>query len=262
MDRLNSLWSGYQSLFLSAWYPTFYFTRHAPDAAISGRRPRLLDIGCGSGDKLRYIRRRSGWETYGVDFNTQAVDNARASGAGDVRLTDGERLPFEDDFFDAVYSWHSLEHHYSPSTTMAECSRVLRPGGYGVLAIPSGDSLGLRLLRGYWGPLEAPRHLYHFTKETLTRLIEHVGLKAHRAFYDFSFYGLFVDQEILESLEFAMQDTSSPVVALPRGLLKTLRVGGLLSSAATLPILPFNQRLGRLWRGTNLVLHFSKPANP
>src|ERR1044071_4250924 len=78
-------------------------------------------------------------------------------------------LPFETNFFDAVMSWHSLEHHYSPKATMREVARVLRPGGHGIFAVPSGNNRGLQMFGKYWGPLEAPRHLYHFTTDTLTR---------------------------------------------------------------------------------------------
>jgi hypothetical protein len=42
--------------------------------------------------------------------------------------------------------------------------------------------------------------------------------------------------------------------------LRWIRYEGILSSAMTLPILPFNKLLGKLWRGTNMIVHFSKPA--
>ena len=74
----------------------------------------------------------------------------------------GDQLPFDDGFFDSTMSWHSLEHHYSPRATMREVARVMRPGGYGIFAVPSGDNVGLRMFRSYWGPLEVPRHLYYF----------------------------------------------------------------------------------------------------
>jgi ubiquinone/menaquinone biosynthesis C-methylase UbiE len=257
-DVLDAIWKSYLRVFLSGTYPIFYYPRHAAELATPGRAPRLLDVGCGSGDKLRYIRRRSDWQTYGVDFSVQAVENANARGAGDVRLTKGDALPFEDSFFDAVMSWHSLEHHYSPKATMQEVARVLRPGGYGIFAVPSGNNAGLRMFGRYWGPLEAPRHLYHFTAETLTRLFDEVGLKIHKVYYDFSFYGLFLEEEIFESLESVIRERTGwlrYVLQLP---FKLLRVGGWVSSAATLPILPFNPVLGRLWRGTNLIVHFRK----
>jgi SAM-dependent methyltransferase len=255
----DNIWNSYLRVFLSRSYPTFYYPRRSQQFA-TDRAPRLLDVGCGSGDKLRYIRKKSDWETYGVDFSEQAVENANRSGAGDVRHTRGDSLPFEDEFFDAAMSWHSLEHHYSPRATMREVNRVLRPGGYGIFAVPSGDNIGLRMFRSYWGPLEVPRHLYYFTHASISRLFGEVGLRVERVYYDFSFYGLFLDQEIFESLQLTVRDKIG-LFGLPLQLpLSLLRVGGLISSAATLPILPVNRLLGRLWRGSNMIVHFSKPT--
>jgi SAM-dependent methyltransferase len=248
-EFFDDAWNSYLSRFLSDSYPIYFFNERARELALPGRPPRILDVGCGSGYKLKYLRRRGAWETHGVDFNPQAVKNARAAGA-DVHLATGDELPFPDDHFDAVMSWHSLEHHYSPKATMREVMRVLRPGGYGIFAVPSGNSLGLRIFGSYWGPLEAPRHLYHFSKETLTRLVTEAGLRVEKVFHDFSFYGLFLDQEIFDSLEYLARDWGVP--------LRVPRVGG-VSSAARIPFLFANEALGRLWRGSNLIFHFTKP---
>lgn len=177
-----------------------------------------------------------------------------------MRLTTGDRLPFDDDFFDGVMSWHSLEHHHSPTATMREAARVLRPGGYGIIAVPSGNNRGMSYFRGNWGPLEAPRHLYHFTETTLRTLMAGVGLDVVRVFYDFSFYGLFLDEEIFESLQNATRARLGALGAPLQVPLALLKVGGLLSSAATLPILPLNRWLGRWWRGTNMIFHVRKPG--
>jgi SAM-dependent methyltransferase len=256
----DSVWNAYLRTFLTDTYPVFYFPHRARDFEVAGRAPRLLDVGCGSGDKLRYVRSRSVWETFGVDFSSRAVENARARGAGDVRLRTDDQLPFESGFFDGIMSWHSLEHHHSPRATMSEVSRVLRPGGYGIFAVPAGDNVGMRLFRSYWGPLEPPRHLYHFTAETLTRLMNDAGLKVHSVSYDFSFYGLFLNQEIFESLEYFAREEAGWLGRLIGHPLRWIRFEGLLSSAMTVPILPFNKLLGKMWRGTNMIVHFTKPT--
>ncbi len=227
----DSIWNSYLRLFLTHSYPAFYFPEHERDFKVAGRASRLLDVGCGGGDKLRYIRSRSSWETFGVDFSAKAVENANARGAGDVRLRADAELPFESNFFDAIMSWHSLEHHYSPRATLDEVARILRPGGYGIFAVPSGDNLGMRVFRSYWGPLEPPRHLYHFTAGTLTRLMADAGLKVHEVIYDFSFYGLFLNQEIFESLEYLSREKAGPFDALFRIPLKIIQFEGLLSRA-------------------------------
>jgi SAM-dependent methyltransferase len=256
----DKIWNAYLRVFLTRSYPIFYFPKHEKELGMPGRAPRVLDVGCGSGDKLRYIRAHSGFETFGVDFSPQAVENANARGAGDVRLTRGDRLPFDDNHFDAVMSWHSLEHHYSPKATMAEVFRVLRPGGYGIFAVPAAESVGLRLFKSYWGPLEIPRHLYYFTHEAMKRLVEGAGFRVEKVYDDISFYGLFLAQEIFDSCQFALEDKLGKGPSLPLRLpFKLLNAGGLISSAATLPLIALNPVLGRLWRGSNMIVHFRKP---
>jgi chemotaxis methyl-accepting protein methylase len=49
---------------------------------------------------------------------------------------DGERLPFEDGTVDTVYASHTLEHITDPHSAIREWFRVLRNGGYLVLAVP------------------------------------------------------------------------------------------------------------------------------
>ena len=149
-------------------------------------------------------------------------------------------------------SWHSLEHHYEPKSSLREMLRVLRPGGYGIVAVPSGDNVGLSLFGANWGPLEAPRHLYHFTERTLSRMCRDAGFEIVRFFYDFTFYGLFLDQEIFESLE---------NIAASNGFTLRFPRVPLFSSLFRIPVLPFNKVLGRIWRGGNLIIHVRKPRS-
>lgn len=257
----DKIWNAYLRVFLSGSYPIFYYPKHEQELARPGHAPRLLDVGCGSGDKLRYIRGHSGWQTFGVDFSEQAVENANMRGAGDVRHTRGDKLPFEDGFFDAVMSWHSLEHHYSPKATMREVNRVLRPGGYGIFAVPSAENLGIRAFKKYWGPLEIPRHLYYFSHANMRTLVEGAGFEVTKVYDDISFYGLFLAQEIFDSCQYALEDKLGTAASWPLRLpLKILNAGGLISSAATLPLVALNPLLGRLWRGSNMIVHFRKPA--
>jgi len=101
-----------------------------------GRDRRVLEIGVGAGsDFSRWVR--SGAIATGVDLTDAAIRLTREHLATleldtsrvDLRVADAEKLPFEDESFDIVYSWGVL--HHSPDTEQAfrEVSRVLRPGG-------------------------------------------------------------------------------------------------------------------------------------
>ncbi len=94
---------------------------------------RVLEIGVGLGaDFLRWVR--AGADATGVDLTDRAVSLARQRvGAevleADLRVADAERLPFEEDSFDLVYSWGVLHHTPDTARAFGEAQRVLKPGG-------------------------------------------------------------------------------------------------------------------------------------
>jgi SAM-dependent methyltransferase len=100
---------------------------------------RILDFGCGNGASVRDLRER-GFEAYGCDLkfkNGPFVQDLSARGM--IRLIDTSpyRLPFEDDFFDVVYSQQVFEHVQNYRETLSEIHRVMKPGGAGLHIFPS-----------------------------------------------------------------------------------------------------------------------------
>src|ERR1700694_926619 len=64
---------------------------------IGKRRPRILDVGCGTGANLQMLGRFGAAE--GVDVSTDALDFCRARGLAEVKQGAAERLPFNDASF-------------------------------------------------------------------------------------------------------------------------------------------------------------------
>ncbi len=100
---------------------------------------RVLDVGWGNGYVLGQYA-RFGAHVSGVDLTQTAVDLCSARFAldglkGDFRLTDGERLPFEDGTFDIACSMGVLHHIEDPLPMIAEMRRVLKPGGRIILML-------------------------------------------------------------------------------------------------------------------------------
>lgn len=108
----------------------------------------LLDVGCGGGQNLlAFAHARPDARLQGVDLSEEQVRRATARAAAariDARFVQGSALalPFQDDTFDAVMSVASIKHWSDPALGLAECVRVVRPGGY--LVILEGDR-GCRL---------------------------------------------------------------------------------------------------------------------
>ena len=105
----------------------------APDAQ------RVLDVGCGTGYLLRQIARQlpGAVDLAGIDAAPRMVEVARATLPADPRLRFStgfaERLPYPAGSFDVVVSTTSFDHWADQRAGLAECARVLTPGGHLVL---------------------------------------------------------------------------------------------------------------------------------
>ncbi len=111
--------------------PSHYFRRHLK-ADAPRLQGRLLDVGCGNQPYRPHLPQVTRY--VGLDYPvTQALQDfqARPEVYGDAR-----RLPFADGSFEAVLCSQVLEHVNQPETVLQEISRVLKPGGTGILSVP------------------------------------------------------------------------------------------------------------------------------
>jgi 2-polyprenyl-3-methyl-5-hydroxy-6-metoxy-1,4-benzoquinol methylase len=99
--------------------------RYVKDTA----RLKVLDVGCGTGELLAQFDRDRN-DLYGVEPDQTACKLARMLVPGSrIESVAGESLPFSDEYFDIVTSFHVLEHVESPERVISEMLRVLRPDG-------------------------------------------------------------------------------------------------------------------------------------
>lgn len=139
-----------------AIYP--YLLGYFPRAAVEGRR--LLEIGLGYGS-LGEALARLGADYHGLDLASGPVEMmrarlARVPAARPEQVVQGSALglPFDEASFDEVVAIGSLHHTGDLFGAVAECRRVLRPGGRLVLMVYNRRSARRLLL----GPLLAARH--------------------------------------------------------------------------------------------------------
>lgn len=120
---------------------------------VADRDIRVLDFGCGSGSVV-YEWRDRGYDAYGFDL----IDLVSLRDPGDrrffsylekprenpsnTRLADGSmRTPYESASFDLIYSLAVVEHCFPLDAMMAECARLLKPGGLALHLFPSRNQL-------------------------------------------------------------------------------------------------------------------------
>ena len=104
------------------------------------RGQRLLEVGCGIGtDLVRFAR--GGARVTGVDLAETAIDLARKNFAlhtlvaEELRVANGEALPYADATFDVVYGHGVIQYTADPAQLIRECHRVLKPGGTGIFMV-------------------------------------------------------------------------------------------------------------------------------
>jgi SAM-dependent methyltransferase len=111
---------------------------------------RLLDVGCGAGEMAKRIQVELGADVVALDSSQRMVDLTRERGI-EALLGDVQALPFEDGEFDCVVAGWVLYHVVDREQAIAECARVLRPGGRFVAPTLDDDNL-----RDLWDFLRSP----------------------------------------------------------------------------------------------------------
>lgn len=156
----------------------FYRLRVARWVRKQSRPGSLLEIGCGPGLMLQAFH-RLGWNVLGIERNEAVAEQARRSQGLEIVTTPLEALP-SDSRFDLIVMFHVLEHLAEPVPLLRECARRLAPGGRLIINVPNFASWQSRFAGPAWMHLDVPRHLLHFTPQTLAATLDRAGLRLAR----------------------------------------------------------------------------------
>lgn len=141
---------------------------------IKDHRPRILDVGCGTGANLVMLSQFGDAE--GVDISEDALSFCRERGLENVRHGAAEKLPYEDETFDLVTALDVVEHLDDDVAGLKEMRRVLRPGGHLLLFVPTFMFL--------WGVQdEVSNHRRRYRMPELRRTVEKAGFRVERTTY-------------------------------------------------------------------------------
>lgn len=174
---LHAVASAYRRLCFTAFRLVARPADRFPRPAVGA--DRLLDVGTGAG---WYVARmaRLGWEVRGVEPDERAAaEAALAAGvpAEAILVASAEDAEFADGSFDLVTLAHVIEHLHDPLHVLRKVRRWLTPGGRVMIWCPNIGSLESRVFGRAWFGLEVPRHLYHFTPQTLSALLAKAGFE-------------------------------------------------------------------------------------
>ncbi|MEM7109202.1 MAG: class I SAM-dependent methyltransferase [Bacteroidota bacterium] len=135
---------------------------------------KLLDIGCGTGHFLQTMQ-KAGWQTWGVEPDATARKMAKQLVGNNLVHNDLNALPQKK--FDVITLWHVLEHISELNHQLNQIKQLLIRRGRLFIAVPNHKSFDADYYQNFWAGYDVPRHLYHFDKDTMSKVSKKIGLK-------------------------------------------------------------------------------------
>ncbi|MBL9078790.1 MAG: class I SAM-dependent methyltransferase [Planctomycetes bacterium] len=143
---------------------------------------RILDVGCAAGYFLR-VAQRFGHDVHGVELSP-AIAHEAVKALGPDRVHIGTlddavaAMDHKPASFDLITMWDVVEHVPEPQPVLRRIRELLRPTGHLLLETQNVASRWARLLGRRWHHYKHAEHLYHFTPDTIRRLLGDCGFRA------------------------------------------------------------------------------------
>lgn len=132
-----------------------YWRRYLKKLKTQGK---LLDIGCGIG--LFLMRMQDIYESYGVDISDYAVEQAKRTAVkAKIICSNVTQLPFENEFFDIITAFDTVEHLKELDLFFKNTGRILKSGGLLIISTPNPESLGAKIKKNTWHGVRDTTHI-------------------------------------------------------------------------------------------------------
>src|SRR5258708_17517981 len=131
----------------------------------------ILDFGCGTGEFLKEMK-SNGWVIAGVEPSQNA--NEKASQLTNKKIYKS-LTEIQESNFDAITLWHVLEHLHDLNGSLRKFHALLKESGTIFIAVPNLESYDAQFYNSFWAGYDVPRHLWHFNRENMKKLLENIG---------------------------------------------------------------------------------------
>jgi 2-polyprenyl-3-methyl-5-hydroxy-6-metoxy-1,4-benzoquinol methylase len=135
----------------------------------------LLDVGCGTGDFLQ-VAKQNNWNVSGIEPNKPARQIANNKTDNSVFEIE-QLLKFQPESFNIITLWHVLEHLPNLEEHIQVFKKLLKPNGTLIIAVPNYKSYDAEYYQEFWAAYDVPRHLWHFNKDSISKLVSKVAMK-------------------------------------------------------------------------------------
>jgi SAM-dependent methyltransferase len=159
----------------------------------------ILDIGCGTGAFLNTMQ-NAGWKITGLE--PDATARSKAKELYNLQPQSPEKL-FElpAALFNAITMWHVLEHVHQLHEYLKQLAHLIMPDGKIFIAVPNYTSADATIYKEHWAAYDVPRHLYHFSPQSMKQLVSSYGLtvKSVKPMWFDSFYVCMLSEQYKNS---------------------------------------------------------------
>lgn len=163
-------------LFLYRWIRNRNFKwKHQLISKYKPEKGKLLDYGSGLGTFLNYCKEK-GWDSVGMDVSQNARNIVKERYNIEV-FPNSQIKEQESNHYDIISLWHVLEHIYDLDETIFEIHRILKDSGTLFVAVPNRKSHDAMHYKEKWDAYDVPRHIYHYSPEDMTILMNRLGFE-------------------------------------------------------------------------------------
>jgi len=135
----------------------------------------ILDIGCGTGAFLQTMK-EADWNITGIEPDVLA--RGKAGELYNIHPQEpGKLFELPAASFNAITMWHVLEHVHELHAYIKQIADLLAVNGKLFIAVPNYTSKDAAIYAAFWAAYDVPRHLYHFSPQSMEKLLSMHGLK-------------------------------------------------------------------------------------
>ena len=181
--------------------------------SISRPEKNILDIGAGTGDFLKVCKVNL-WNVFGIEPDMEARNIAAKKGV----LLHKDVSHFTDKKFEIITLWHVLEHVENLEEYISTLEKLLSKNGTLIIAVPNYKSYDAKYYSKFWAAFDVPRHLWHFSETSISKLFAPVNLTIEKTLpmrFDAYYISLLSEKYKYGSMK--------PISALFRGFVSNIK---------------------------------------
>ena len=165
------------------------------------RHSKILDMGSGAGFYLHRLDDLGFTDLRGIDpfLKEETIRSGR------ITIYKKFLEELEETDFDLITLHHVFEHLPNPLETLQLLYAKLRPGGYCAIRVPVIPGFAWEEYREHWFQIDAPRHIFVPSTDTMSRLCKQVGFEIRGTIYDSTPKQFYISEQYRQGIPMSKQ---------------------------------------------------------